>query len=89
MRSSPSTHRRGLLAGLLILTASVSGAVAIARGGPAPTAAAAAAAAPAANAAAPNAAAAGDDDDRGLRAVVRGDAGRRPIVARGQGDGGR
>jgi hypothetical protein len=87
MRSSPSTHRRGLLAGLLILTASVSGAVAIARGGPAPTAAAAAA--PAANAAAPNAAAAGDDDDRGPRAVVRGDAGRRPIVARGQGDGGR
>jgi hypothetical protein len=37
MRTTPSTHRRGLLAGLLMLTASVSGAVAIASGGTTPT----------------------------------------------------
>ncbi|HEV7750875.1 MAG TPA: hypothetical protein VGO71_05000 [Baekduia sp.] len=80
MRTSPSTHRRGLLAGLLMLTASVSGAVAIASGGTAPsTTAAASAAAPAANVAA-----AGDD---GARGAGPGDG--RAIAARGQDDGGR
>jgi hypothetical protein len=81
-------HRRGLLAGLLMLTASVSGAVAIASGGTAPSttgAAATAAAAPAANVPA-----AGDDGDRGRAGDDGdGDAGRRANIGRGLGDGGR
>jgi hypothetical protein len=82
MRSSRSTHRRGLLAGLLMLTASLSGAVAIASGGAVPSTTPAAA--PAANVAA-----AGDDGHRGARAVGDDDAGRRTNIGRGLGDGGR
>jgi hypothetical protein len=78
MHTSPSAHRRGLLAGLLVLIASVSGAVAIAAGGTAPTTTAAPAAA-APTAAAPNAIT--DDGDRGTR------GGRRANIADGDGDG--
>jgi hypothetical protein len=74
MRTSSSMHRRGLLAGLLLLTASVSGAVAIASGGTTPTPTAPAA----------TAAAAGRD------AGTLGDDGRGTVVVRrGGGDGGR
>jgi hypothetical protein len=78
MRTTPSTHRRGLLAGLLMLTASVSGAVAIASGGTTPTT-------PASSIpASPAAAAVADDGDRAAGSDGR--EGRRTNIVSDDGD---
>jgi hypothetical protein len=85
MRTSPSGHRRGLLAGLLMLIASVSGAVAIASGGTTPTTPASSAPTSTTDAAAVSPTV--DDGDRASEADGR--EGRRTNIARGDGDGGR
>jgi hypothetical protein len=81
MRTTPSPHRRGLLAGLLMLTASVSGAVAIASGGATPatpaTPASSTLASPTTAAAADGDRAAGSDGRDGRRANIVSDDGDR------------